>query len=192
MLPSLQATTHSCGPPPITSPTRIFAIFFARSRSSTFCSSPSRSPSDAAKRPNVLIGRFPCALHSLPVLSKLLDGEAESTKYDTACLLLHSQLPNVTGPSLAALHQLDRDVAAEGFDLSGPTGSAASPATVLMALLRSHGAIHTNAPSPRPSVQSPFSGGETCGLRIPVVTSTLCMCASVSFLGCVLVRNGLA
>ena len=60
--------------------------------------------SDAAKRPSVLIGRFPCALHLLPVLSKLLDGEAESTKYDAACLLLHSQLPKMTAPSLAALH----------------------------------------------------------------------------------------
>ena len=80
--------------------------------------------SDAAKRPSVLIGRFPCALHSLPVLSELLDGEAESTKYDTACLLLHSQLPKVTVPSLAALHQLDRHIAAEGFDLSGPTAEA--------------------------------------------------------------------
>ena len=54
--------------------------------------------SDAAKRLSVLIGRFPCALHSLPVLSELLDGEAESTKYDTACLLLHSQLPKATPP----------------------------------------------------------------------------------------------
>ena len=80
--------------------------------------------SDATKRPSVLIGRFPCALHSLPVLDELLDGEAESTKYDTACLLLHSQLPKVTVPSLAAFHQLDRHVAAEGFDLSGPTAEA--------------------------------------------------------------------
>ena len=80
--------------------------------------------SDAAKRPSVLIGRFPCALHSLPVLDELLDGEAETTKYDTACLLLHSQLPKVAAPSLAALHQPDRHIAAEGFDLSGDTAEA--------------------------------------------------------------------
>ena len=80
--------------------------------------------SDATKRPSVLIGRFPCALHSLPVLNELLDGEAEATKYDTACLLLQSQLPKVKVPSLAAFHQLDRHVAAEGFDLSGPTAEA--------------------------------------------------------------------
>ena len=70
--------------------------------------------SDAATRPSALIGRFPCALHSLPVLDELLAGEAESTKYDTACLLLHSQLPKATAPSLAALHQPDRHIAAEG------------------------------------------------------------------------------
>ena len=42
----------------------------------------------------------------------------------TACLLLQSQLPKVKPPSLAAFHQLDRHVAAEGFDLSGPTAEA--------------------------------------------------------------------
>ena len=80
--------------------------------------------SDATKSPSVLRYRFPCALNSLPVLNELLDGEAEATKYDTACLLLQSQLPKVKAPSLAAFHQLDRHVAAEGFDLSGPTAEA--------------------------------------------------------------------
>ena len=80
--------------------------------------------SDATKRPSALIGRFPCALRSLPVLDELLDGEAEATKYDTACLLLQSQLPKVKVPALAAFHQLDRHVAVEGFDLSGPTAEA--------------------------------------------------------------------
>ena len=80
--------------------------------------------SDATKSPSVLRYRFPCALNSLPVLNELLDGEAEATKYDTACLLLQSQLPKVKPPSLAAFHQLDRHVAAEGFDLSGPTTEA--------------------------------------------------------------------
>ena len=77
--------------------------------------------SQADKRPSVLIGRLPCALNSLPVLDELLAGEAEATRYDTACLLLHSQLPKVTAPSLAAFHQLDRHIASEGFDLGGDT-----------------------------------------------------------------------
>ena len=51
---------------------------------------------------------------------------------------------------------------------------------VNMTSLRSHGAIHTHTLSPRS--KSPFSGGESCGLRIPVATSTLGLCASVSFL----------
>ena len=59
-----------------------------------------------------------------PFSSELLDGEAEATKFDTACMLLQSQLPKVKVPSLAAFHQLDRHVAAEGFDLSGPTAEA--------------------------------------------------------------------
>ena len=42
--------------------------------------------SDASKRPSVLIGRFPCALNSLPALDELLAGEAEVTKFDTACV----------------------------------------------------------------------------------------------------------
>ena len=79
--------------------------------------------SDASKRPNVLIERFPCALNSLSALNKLLAGEAEVTKFDTACVVLAQQLPNLSVPSLAALHQLDRHLAAEGFDLSGTTAS---------------------------------------------------------------------
>ena len=61
--------------------------------------------SDAAKRPNVRIGRFPCALSSLSALDELLAGEAESTKYDTACCVLDSQLPKVSAPSLAAFRR---------------------------------------------------------------------------------------
>ena len=68
--------------------------------------------------------KAPECSHRPSVLGELLGGEAESTKYDTACLLLHSQLPKVTAPSLAALHQLDRHIAAEGFDLSGHTAEA--------------------------------------------------------------------
>ena len=63
--------------------------------------------SDASKRPSVLIGRFPCALNSLSALDELLAGEAEATKYDTACVMLDAQLPTVSPPSLAAFHQLD-------------------------------------------------------------------------------------
>ena len=79
--------------------------------------------SDASKRPSVLIERFPCALSSLPALDELLAGEAEATKYDTACVVLAQQLPKLSAPSLAAFHQLDRHLAAEGFDLSGGTAS---------------------------------------------------------------------
>ena len=80
--------------------------------------------SDASKRPSVLIGRFPCALNSLPALGELLAGEAEATKYDTACVVLEQQqLPKLPAPSLAAFHQLSRHLAAEGFDLSGGTAS---------------------------------------------------------------------
>ena len=79
--------------------------------------------SDAAKRPNVLIGRFPCALNSLSALDELLAGEAEATKYDTACCVLGTQLPKVPAPSLAAFHQLNQHLAPEGFDLSGATAA---------------------------------------------------------------------
>ena len=79
--------------------------------------------SDASKRPSVLIGRFPCALNSLSALDELLAGEAEATKYGTVCCVLGAQLPNVSAPSLVAFHQLDRHLAAEGFDLSGDTAS---------------------------------------------------------------------
>ena len=41
--------------------------------------------SDATKSASVLRYRFPCALYSLPALDGLLEGEAEATKYDTAC-----------------------------------------------------------------------------------------------------------
>ena len=78
---------------------------------------------DAAKRPNVLIGRFPCALSSLSVLGELLAGEAKATKYDTACCVLRTQLPKVPAPLLAAFHQLNRHFASEGFDLSGDTAT---------------------------------------------------------------------
>ena len=67
--------------------------------------------------------RFPCALNSLPALDELLAGEAEATKFDTACVVLAQQLPKLAAPSLAALHQLDRHLAAEGFDLSGGTAA---------------------------------------------------------------------
>ena len=77
--------------------------------------------SDPLKRPAVEARRFSCALNSLPVLAELLEGEAEATKYGTTCLLLQSQLPKVTVPSLAAFHQLDHHLASEGFDLSGDT-----------------------------------------------------------------------
>ena len=79
--------------------------------------------SDASKRPSVLLERFPCALSSLPALDELLAGEAEATKFDTACVVLAAQLPKVSAPSLAAFHQLDRHLAAEGFDLSGGTAA---------------------------------------------------------------------
>ena len=79
--------------------------------------------SDTAKRSSVFMERFPCALSSLPALDELLEGEAEETKYDTACVVLAAQLPKVPAPSLAAFHQLDRHLAAEGFDLSGGTAS---------------------------------------------------------------------
>ena len=52
-----------------------------------------------------------------------LAGEAEATKFDTACNLLATQLPKVTAPSLAAFTQLDRHLAAVGYDLSGDTAA---------------------------------------------------------------------
>ena len=79
--------------------------------------------SDASKTPSVLRERFPCALNSLPALDGLLAGEAEESKYGTACVVLEQQLPKLSTPSLAAFHQLDRHLAAEGFDLSGGTAS---------------------------------------------------------------------
>ena len=79
--------------------------------------------SDATKSASVLRYRFPCALYSLPTLDGLLEGEAEATKFDTACNLLSAQLPKVTAPSLAAFTQLDRHLAAVGYDLSGDTAS---------------------------------------------------------------------
>ena len=75
------------------------------------------------RRPSVLSERFPCALNSLPALDELLAGEAEATKFDTACVVLAQQLPKLSAPSLAAFHQLDRHLAAEGFDLSGGTAA---------------------------------------------------------------------
>ena len=78
---------------------------------------------DASKRPNVLIGRFPCALSSLSALDELLAGEVEATKFGTACIVLDSQLPKVSAPSLAAFYQLARHLAAEGYDLSGDTAA---------------------------------------------------------------------
>ena len=79
--------------------------------------------SQADKRPSALIGRFSCALNSLPALAELLAGEGEATKYDTACCLLGAQLPKVPGPSLAAFYQLDHHLVSEGFDLSGDTAA---------------------------------------------------------------------
>ena len=80
--------------------------------------------SDPNKRPAVVAGRFSCALNALSTLDALLAGEAEeATKYDTACLLLAAQVPKQVIPSLAAFHQLDRHLAAEGFDLSGDTAA---------------------------------------------------------------------
>ena len=79
--------------------------------------------SDAAKRPNALIGRFPCALSSLSSLGELLAGEAEATKYDTACCVLGTQLPKVSALTLAAFHQLIQHLASEGVDLSGDTAA---------------------------------------------------------------------
>ena len=79
--------------------------------------------SDATKSASVLRYRFPCALYSLPALDGLLEGEAEATKFDTACNLLSAQLPKVTAPSLAAFTQLDRHLAAVGYDLSGDTAA---------------------------------------------------------------------
>ena len=79
--------------------------------------------SDATKSASVLRYRFPCALYSLPALDGLLEGEAEMTKFDTACDVLASQLPKVTAPSLAAFSRLDRHLAAVGYDLSGGTAS---------------------------------------------------------------------
>ena len=79
--------------------------------------------SDASKRPNVLIGRFPCALRSLSALDELLAGEAKIAKYDVACCVLDTQLPKVSAPSLVAFHQLDWHLAAEGFDLGGDTAA---------------------------------------------------------------------
>ena len=79
--------------------------------------------SDATKSASVLRYRFPCALYSLPALNGLLAGEAEATKFDTACNLLATQLPKVTAPSLAAFTQLDRHLAAVGYDLSGDTAA---------------------------------------------------------------------
>ena len=79
--------------------------------------------SDATKSASVLRFRFPCALYSLPALAGLLEGEAEMTKYDTACDVLSSQLPKVAAPSLAAFSRLDRHLAAVGYDLSGGTAS---------------------------------------------------------------------
>ena len=60
--------------------------------------------SDTSKRPSVFMERFPCALGSLPALSELLEGEAEETKFDTACVVLEQQLPKLPAPSLAAFH----------------------------------------------------------------------------------------
>ena len=79
--------------------------------------------SGATKSASVLRFRFPCALYSLPALAGLLEGEAEMTKFDTACDVLASQLPKVTAPSLAAFSRLDRHLAAVGYDLSGGTAS---------------------------------------------------------------------
>ena len=58
-------------------------------------------------------------LNALCTLDALLAGEAEEIKCNTACLLLAAQLPKRAISSLAAFHQLDRHLAAEGFDLSG-------------------------------------------------------------------------
>ena len=77
--------------------------------------------SDTSKRPNVLIERFPCTLNSLSALGKLLAGETEITKHGTACFVLETQLPKVSVPSLVAFYQLDRRLAAKGYDLSGGT-----------------------------------------------------------------------
>ena len=79
--------------------------------------------SDATKSASVLRYRFPCALYSLPALDELLEGEAEATKFDTACNVLAAQLPKVTAPSLAAFSRLDRHLAAVGYDLSGGTAA---------------------------------------------------------------------
>ena len=78
--------------------------------------------SDATKSASVLRFRFPCALYSLPALAGLLEGEAEMTKFDTACDVLASQL-KVTAPSLAAFSRLDRHLTTVGYDLSGGTAS---------------------------------------------------------------------
>ena len=79
--------------------------------------------SDPDKRPAVVAGCFSCALNALGTLDALLAGEAEATEYDTTCLLLAAQLPKQVTPSLAAFHQLNRHLAAEGFDLSGDSAS---------------------------------------------------------------------
>ena len=80
-----------------------------------------RAWSNTAERSAVVAGRFSCALNALGTLDALLAGEAEVTKYDTACLLLAAQLSKQVTPSLAVFHQLNRHLAAKGFDPSGGT-----------------------------------------------------------------------